>query len=85
MDREDVLSYARRKYGTEPDYPWKRDPDSVVLRHEDSRKWYGLIMCVGRDKLGLPGNEPADILNVKCDPAWEKFCVQERGSFPRIT
>ncbi len=82
MDREGVLSYARKKYGTKPDYPWKRDPDSVVLRHEDSHKWYGLIMCIRREKLGLPGNEPVDILNVKCDPALGEVLRTGKGIFP---
>ena len=32
MTREDVLRYVLERYGTEPDYPWMRDPESAVLR-----------------------------------------------------
>lgn len=65
--RQDVLDFAAKQYGTEPEYLWASAPDYAVLRHQN-RKWYGLIMDVPREKLGLAGPERVDILNVKCDP-----------------
>ena len=49
--REDILRYARDKYKTEPEYLWRRFPRYAVLRHDDNRKWYGLIMDVPRKNL----------------------------------
>lgn len=66
--REKILKYVLEKYGTQPDYPWDSTSDGAVLRHSDNRKWYGLIMSVGRDKLGLKGGGTVDVLNLKCDP-----------------
>ncbi len=66
MTRQDIFAWAKRQYGTEPDYPW--GDNSAVLRHKENNKWYGLIMEVGRDKLGLPGEGTVEALNVKCDP-----------------
>ena len=82
MTREEVLSYVKEQYDTEPDYPWRGDPDSAVLRHGDSRKWYGLLMYVSRRRLGLADPEPADILNLKCDPAMGDILRAEPGIFP---
>lgn len=65
MTRDEVFAYCRQQYGTEPDYPWR--DDNAVLRHKSNNKWYGLVLTVGRDKLGLAGNESVDVLNVKCD------------------
>ena len=31
-DRAAVLRFAAEQYGTEPDYPWARSPESAVLR-----------------------------------------------------
>ena len=45
-----VLKYCLEAYGTTPDYPWKGS-DGAVLRHANSRKWYGLLMGVERRKL----------------------------------
>lgn len=82
MDRETLLKYAQKKYKTVPDYPWKRSPDSVVLRHGDNRKWYGLIMCIPREKLGLPESGMVDILNVKCDSVLAASLRSNPGIFP---
>lgn len=76
MIRSEVFDYARREYGTEPDYPW--GDNSAVLRHK-SGKWYGLVMRVGRDKLGLPGEGAVDALNVKCDPMLIGGLLREDG------
>lgn len=66
MDRQQVLEYVLDRFGTEPDFPW---PDTnLVLRHRENEKWYGLIMAVGLDKLGLPGEDLVDVLTVKSDP-----------------
>lgn len=66
MDRQTVFEWIKRKYGTDPDYPWK--DSNAVLRHRENKKWFALIMEVGRDKLGLPEEGTVDVMNVKCDP-----------------
>ena len=66
MTRQEVFNWCRQQYSTEPEYPW--NDWNAVLRHTDNQKWYGLIMEVSRDKLGLSGDGEVDILNVKSDP-----------------
>lgn len=66
MDREALLAWVLERYSTEPDYPW--GDRNAVLRHTGNKKWYGLLMEVGRDKVGRQGDGVIDILNVKCDP-----------------
>jgi predicted DNA-binding protein (MmcQ/YjbR family) len=56
--REKVYGYVKRKYGSEPEYLWRRFPDYAIFRHEDNRKWYGLIMDISAENLGLPGEGP---------------------------
>ena len=63
---KDLLRYAGDVFGTEPEYLWARLPEAYVLRHETGGKWYAIGMPVRRDRLGLVGAEPVDILNVKC-------------------
>lgn len=66
MTRQEIFTWVKDQYGTDPDYPWA--DDNAVLRHRDNNKWYGLIMTVGRDKLGLMEEGGVEVLNVKCDP-----------------
>lgn len=80
MNRQRLFEYAKTKYGTSPDAPW--GDNNAVLRHADTRKWYGLVMEIGRDKLGLPGGEMVDVLNVKCDPMLAGSLRQQEGFHP---
>lgn len=65
--RNDILAYVKKKYGTKPEYLWARFPDYAVLRHEDNRKWYGIIMNLSYQKLDRAKSGQVDILNVKLD------------------
>ena len=80
MTRQEVFTWCRQQYGTEPEYPWK--DWNAVLRHTDNQKWYAVILEVGRDKLGLPGDGEVDVLNVKCDPILIGSYRTQDGFFP---
>ena len=80
--RSSILAYAKKKYGTEPEYLWLKYPDYAVLRHESNAKWYAAVMNVPERKLGLDGEETKDILVVKCDPILIGSLLQNHGYLP---
>ncbi len=79
--REEVLSMAQDRYGTEPEYLFSKYPGFAVLRHPN-QKWYGVIMDLSRQKLGLPGEGLVDALNVKCDPCLSGSLRLQPGILP---
>ena len=80
--RKDIYRYITEKYGAEPEYLWARYPGYAVFRHSDNNKWFAIIMNVSRDKLGLPGDEKEDIINVKLgDPLLADLLIGEKGIF----
>ena len=82
MMRKEIFKYVKEKYKIEPDYPFSTAPTYPVLRHEDNRKWFALIMDVSREKLGLKGTEQVDIINVKLgDPMLADMLVRQPGYF----
>ncbi len=82
MNREELEAYILNHYSTEPDYPWADTPRAAVFRHAGNRKWFALVMEVPRSRLGLPGAEPLDIVNFKCDPILISSLRGETGIFP---
>lgn len=80
MNRQEIFQWVKEQYGTEPDYPWQ--DANAVLRHKKNRKWYGLIMSVERDKLGLSGAGETEVLNLKCDPELIGFLRTRPGFLP---
>ena len=65
MTKQQFLSYCLNTYGTSPDYPFDEDFETAVLRHEDSRKWYAIVMRVSRRKFGFDSDEVIDVVNLK--------------------
>lgn len=80
--RERLIDHVKRTYKAAPEYLWRRFPDYAIFRHEDNRKWFGIIMTVPAEKLGVDGygDEPVDILNVKIpDPFLLDTLIQQPG------
>lgn len=80
--REQVIRWAMEHFGVEPEYPWPDSPEAFVLRHPNSGKWFGVVMAVGRVRLGLPEEGRADILNVKVDPLLLGSLLETPGFLP---
>ena len=80
MTRQQIFDYVADRYGSVPDYPWL--DNNVVFRRRDNAKWYAVILEVGRDKLGLSGEEKTDVLNLKCDPLLIGSLRKQEGFHP---
>ena len=81
--RDDVAKYIKKKYKATPEYLWRSYPDYAVFRHDDNRKWFAIIMDVDTDKLGLPGTERMDIIDVKIDDLMLRdILLQQHGYLP---
>lgn len=85
MLRADVFKYSKEEYAMVPDYPWARTPNYAVFRHPHNRKWFGAIVDVTEDKLGLHGNRLVDAILLKCDPLLIGLMLKEPGILPGYT
>lgn len=80
---EAVFAYIKKKYKVSPEYPWKKYDSNAVFRHGDNKKWFALVMCVGRNKLGLFGDGYVDVVNLKIeDRMFKDMLLKEKGIFP---
>lgn len=80
MDKQALFKFIKETYNVEPDYPWF--DENAVVRHQDTRKWFGVIMNITADKLGINSEKRMDILNVKCDPILTGSLRRENGYYP---
>lgn len=53
-----------------------------MLRHNDNNKWYGVVLEVSADKLGLTEAGIIDVLNVKSDPLLIGSLRGQDGYYP---
>ena len=77
-----VFDYVLKQYGTQPEYLWKSYPDYAVLRHQDNRKWYAIVMNVEKSSLGLGGTGKMPVMNVKCSPEMLSVFLPQAGFLP---
>ena len=81
--RKSADRYIKDQYGVSPEFPWPKYNQHAVYRHTDNGKWFALIMEVGYDKLGLPGNSPAPVINLKIDDFFLRdMLIKEDGIMP---
>ena len=65
---KEVISYVRDRYGDELEYLWKKFPDNAVWRRKDTTKWYGAILTVAKNKLGIDSSEITEIIDLRIQP-----------------
>ena len=58
VKREEIIKHIKEYYGISPEYLWKDTPDTAVFRHEDTHKWFAIIMKVKGE----------EYFNVKTEP-----------------
>ena len=83
MTKQALLDLCRAVYATEADYPFENDFDTAVLRHSDTRKWYGIVMSVSRRKFGFDSDEMIDVVNLKLPT--EMFGTLSDSKTPSLT
>ena len=65
MTKQTFLEYCSGRYGSSPDYPFDDLFETAVLRHQENRKWYAMVMGVSRRKFGFDCDTVTDIVNLK--------------------
>ena len=78
-ERENIINFALSLEGAMADKPFPEDFDTTVLRHTDTGKWFGIIMHISGNKVGLSPDIKVDVMNVKCKPE-DTFTAREISS-----
>ena len=82
MDQAELARYARETWGTEAEHLFSETPETYILRHRENRKWYAVVMSVPRCRLGLEGEDPVFLLDVKCGPLLSGSYIGKPGVVP---
>jgi len=68
--------------GDELEFLWTKFPDNAVWRRKDNSKWYGAILTVSRNKLGLSSNEVAEIIDLRLEKEQMSKTIDNEHYFP---
>ncbi|WP_424244418.1 putative DNA-binding protein (MmcQ/YjbR family) [Elusimicrobium posterum] len=82
LETNKILQYVNKKYATKPEFLWRKFPGNAILRRKDSKKWYGAILTIPKQKLGINEAGNVDILDLKCDPMLISSLIDKKSFFP---
>lgn len=82
MNRSQLDKYITDYYGVRAERLFEKNPGFQVYRHNDTKKWFAMIMDLPESILGLDGQKIIDVVNLKCDPILIGSLRLEKGFYP---
>lgn len=79
---QNVVEFVAKTYGGQLEFLWLNSPKSAVFRHQKTLKWYGVMMSLGEEKLGLKSSKETTLLNLKATPEALKAQLDGVHFFP---
>lgn len=77
-----IIEYVRNTYGDELEFLWIKYSDNAVWRRKDNSKWYGAILKVTGNKLGLSSNETLEIIDLRLQQEQMAQVIDHKRYFP---
>lgn len=62
---EYVIKYIKEKYNDNLEFLWEKFPNDAIWRNKDNNKWYGVLMVLSENKLGIDSNKIIDIIDLR--------------------
>ena len=82
MNRFEYEKFITEKYNVKSEYLWESAPSFAVYRHKLNRKWFAVVMRIGKSKIGIDEPGEIDIVNLKCPPEIMFDIQHEQGIYP---
>ena len=76
-----LIEHIRENYGEELEYLWDKFPKYAVWRRKDSRKWYGILLTISAERLGLTSTDMIEILDLRINPKELESLIDEKKYF----
>ena len=61
---------------------WKSSPQNAIVRRQDNKKWYAVLLTIPRHKLGLNGDDKIEIIDLRLKKEDVSAVVDNRRIFP---
>ena len=75
-----IMSQVQEKFGNQLEYLWEKSPDTAVLRHEGSQKWYAVLMRIPWDRLDKTREGQVEAVNLKNNQVAD--LLLQKGIYP---
>ena len=77
-----IITYIREKYNDELEFLWEKYDDVAIWRNKQNDKWYGLLMIITEDKLGIDSNKKIEVLDIRYQKEESQKIIDKKNIFP---
>lgn len=62
-----ITNLIKEKYNVDPEFLWEDSPGCAIFRNHLTKKWFGIIMNVNKNKLVKDTDCEVEVINLKLD------------------
>lgn len=62
---KEIINYISLKYGDSLEFLWEKSDDNAVWRNKKNNKWYGVLLTIKKEKLGIKSDEMIEIIDLR--------------------
>lgn len=62
---KEVIKYVEQKYYDKLEFLWEKFDDNAIWRNKQNNKWYGILLIIPENKLGLKSDKKVEIIDLR--------------------
>lgn len=79
---KEIIEYIKQKYNDELEFLWEKFDDVAIWRNKQNDKWYGLLMKISEQKLGLESERIIEVIDIRYQKDEVQNVVDNKKIFP---
>ena len=79
---KEIIEYIKQKYNDELEFLWEKFEDVAIWRNKQNDKWYGLIMKISEQKLGIESEKITEVIDIRYQKDEVQNIVDNKKIFP---
>ena len=78
---KEIIKYVKDKYNDDLEYLWTKFPNNAVWKNKENNKWYGVLLVLSENKLGIESDKIIDIIDLRYQKDKIKTIVDNKKIF----
>lgn len=78
---KEIITYVKDKYNDDLEYLWKKFPNNAIWRNKSNHKWYGVLLVLSENKLGIDSDKVIDNIDLRYRKETIKVIVDNKKIF----
>ena len=62
---QELIKYISQKYNDNLEFLWKKYDNNAIWRNKKNNKWYGVLMTISEEKLGISSQKTIEVVDLK--------------------